>query len=51
MSLKKKILLIVAFIFISAIIIVLCMSFVNGGHKNEYDGTLVRMDIEFPELL
>lgn len=51
MTLKKKILLVLAFVFISAIIAVLCMSIVNGTHKDEYDGTLVRMDLEFPELL
>lgn len=48
MTIKKKILLILAFIAVSAIIAIICISLAAGGQKTEYDGTLVRMMVEYP---
>jgi len=47
MTLKKKIILILAFVVVSAIIAVICISLAAGGQKTEYDGTLVRMMAEY----
>lgn len=56
MTFKKKMLLILAFIFISVLITVLCTGLfnINNSRKGKgegYDGTLVHMDIDFPTLL
>jgi len=46
MTLKRKILLLLAFLIVSAIIAVICISLAGGGQKTEYDGTLVRMLVD-----
>jgi hypothetical protein len=53
MTFKKKLLLILAFIFISAIITVICTSLskISSGKGENYDGTLVHMDVDFPSLI
>lgn len=51
MSLKKKFLWISAAVFIAAIIIVICVTYLTGGQAAEFDGTLVWRNINFPQLL
>jgi len=51
MTLKKKLLLLLAFIFISAIIFVVFITFTKEDEKYEYDGTLVQRELEYPDVL
>ena len=51
MTVKKKFFWIAAFIVISAVIIVLCVSYFTGGQASVFDGTLVDLNFEFPSLL
>ena len=51
MTVKKKFFWITAFIIISAVIIVLCVSYFTGGQASEFDGTLVDLNFEIPNLI
>jgi hypothetical protein len=51
MTVKKRLFWIAALIIISAIIIVLCVGYFTGGQASEFDGTLVKLNIDFPTLL
>jgi hypothetical protein len=51
MTVKKKIFWIAALIIITAIIIVLCIGYFTQGETNDYEGTLVQLNIDFPKLL
>lgn len=51
MTVKKKVFWIAALIIIAAVIIVLCVGYFIGRQPAEYDGTLVKLGLEFPALL
>jgi hypothetical protein len=51
MTTKKKVFWIVTLIILAAVLIVICISFVTGGHPSEYDGTLVKIDCSIPRFM
>ena len=51
MSARKKIVWVAALIIIAAVIIVIYVSFFTEGQAQEFDGTLVRYNFDFPRLL
>jgi uncharacterized membrane protein YhaH (DUF805 family) len=51
MAAKKKLFWIVTLIVIAAVIVVICVSLLTGEQASEFDGTLVRLNFEFPKLL
>jgi len=44
---KRKYFLIVTLIILAAIILVICVSIFANGPGSEYDGTLVRLPVQF----
>lgn len=51
MSVKKKLLWASAIILVAAIVIVICVSLLTKAQISEFNGTLVRMNFDFPRLL
>lgn len=51
MSVKKKVFWISAFIILAAIVIVICVNYIAQGQSSDFDGTLVRLNYEFPRLI
>lgn len=47
---KKKLFWIVTLIVLTAIIVVICVSLFTGEHVSDFDGTLVRLNFDFPAL-
>lgn len=51
MTIKKKVFWIAILIIIAAVAIVLCVSYFTGKNPTEFDGTLVKLNIEVPIFL
>ncbi|MDD3173306.1 MAG: hypothetical protein PHF63_06550 [Herbinix sp.] len=51
MTVKKKVFWITTLIIITAIVIVLCVGYFIDGQPSEFDGTLVKFNLEFPRLI
>lgn len=47
---KKIIIIITTCIIVAALVIVLCVTYLNGNSNTEFDGTLVKSNIELRVL-
>ena len=51
MTVKKKVFWIATLIVLAAIVIVLCVSYFSEGQVSEFEGTLVELELIFPNWL